>query len=88
MIEYRLQFFAKEGPGGEKTEKPTAKKLEDAAKTACAALHLSNPSSVRYLTVFSAGMSHRIRAASAGGSLRGVFPPCRHTDNWVKEQYR
>ena len=32
MIEYRLQFFAKEGPGGEKTEKPTAKKLEDARK--------------------------------------------------------
>ena len=32
MIEYRLQFCAKEGPGGEKTEKPTAKKLEDARK--------------------------------------------------------
>ena len=32
MTELRLQFFAKEGPGGEKTEKPTAKKLEDARK--------------------------------------------------------
>ena len=30
MMELRLQFFAKEGPGGEKTEKPTAKKLNDA----------------------------------------------------------
>lgn len=32
--EYRinLQLFAKEGPGGEKTEEPTAKKLEDARK--------------------------------------------------------
>ena len=27
-----LQFFAKDGPGGEKTEEPTAKKLEDAVK--------------------------------------------------------
>ena len=27
---YNLQFFASEGPGGEKTEEPTAKKLDDA----------------------------------------------------------
>ncbi|MCR5655611.1 MAG: EscU/YscU/HrcU family type III secretion system export apparatus switch protein, partial [Lachnospiraceae bacterium] len=32
MIAYDLQFFAKEGPGGEKTEEPTSKKLEDARK--------------------------------------------------------
>ena len=32
VIEYNLQFFAKDGPGGEKTEEPTAKKLEDARK--------------------------------------------------------
>lgn len=32
MIMLRLQFFAKEGPGGEKTEEPTAKKLDDARK--------------------------------------------------------
>ncbi len=30
MMELNLQFFAKEGPGGEKTEEPTAKKLQDA----------------------------------------------------------
>ena len=30
MMELDLQFFAKEGPGGEKTEEPTAKKLKDA----------------------------------------------------------
>ena len=29
---YDLQFFAKDGPGGEKTEEPTAKKLQDARK--------------------------------------------------------
>lgn len=31
-LQYNLQFFAKDGPGGEKTEEPTAKKLEDARK--------------------------------------------------------
>ncbi|MBD5392696.1 MAG: flagellar biosynthesis protein FlhB [Lachnospiraceae bacterium] len=32
ILEYNLQFFAKEGPGGEKTEEPTSKKLSDARK--------------------------------------------------------
>lgn len=32
LLEYNLQFFAKDGPGGEKTEEPTAKKLGDARK--------------------------------------------------------
>lgn len=32
ILKYNLQFFAKEGPGGEKTEPATPKKLEDARK--------------------------------------------------------
>lgn len=32
ILEYNLQFFAKDGPGGEKTEQPTSKKLNDARK--------------------------------------------------------
>jgi flagellar biosynthetic protein FlhB len=32
MIKYDLQYFAKEGPGGEKTEPATAKKLNEARK--------------------------------------------------------
>lgn len=32
ILEYNLQFFAKDGPGGEKTEEPTSKKLSDARK--------------------------------------------------------
>lgn len=32
LLEYNLQFFAKDGPGGEKTEPATAKKLDDARK--------------------------------------------------------
>lgn len=31
-LEYNLQFFAKDGPGGEKTEPATAKKLDDVRK--------------------------------------------------------
>lgn len=30
ILAYELQFFAKDGPGGEKTEEPTQKKLDDA----------------------------------------------------------
>ncbi|WP_027437867.1 flagellar biosynthesis protein FlhB [Lachnospira multipara] len=32
LISYNLQFFAKDGPGGEKTEPATAKKLKDVRK--------------------------------------------------------
>ena len=32
MIRYDIQFFAKDGPGGQKTEPATAKKLNDARK--------------------------------------------------------
>ncbi len=32
ILQYNLQFFAKDGPGGEKTEEPTSKKLNDARK--------------------------------------------------------
>lgn len=32
ILELKLQFFAAEGPGGEKTEEPTAKKKEDTRK--------------------------------------------------------
>lgn len=32
ILEYRLQFFASDGPGGEKTEPATEKKLSDARK--------------------------------------------------------
>lgn len=32
LLEYKLQFFAKDGPGGEKTEPATNKKLDDVRK--------------------------------------------------------
>ena len=33
VLAYNLQFFAKDGPGGEKTEPATAKKLREARET-------------------------------------------------------
>ena len=30
LVPMNIQFFAKDGPGGEKTEEPTSKKLDDA----------------------------------------------------------
>lgn len=32
ILQYNLQFFAKDGPGGERTEPATEKKLSDARK--------------------------------------------------------
>ena len=32
VLAYNLQFFAKDGPGGEKTEPATSKKLDDVRK--------------------------------------------------------
>ena len=51
-IEYNLQFFAKEGPGGEKTEEPTSKKLEDARKKGQVAKSRELVAGVSMLTTF------------------------------------
>ena len=51
-IEYNLQFFAKDGPGGEKTEEPTSKKLEDARKKGQVAKSRELVSGVSLLTTF------------------------------------
>ena len=44
-LEYNLQWFAKDGPGGEKTEPATAKKLKDAREEgkAVSYTHLTLP---------------------------------------------
>ena len=38
LLQCNLQFFAKDGPGGEKTEEPTGKKIEDTRKEGQVAL--------------------------------------------------
>ncbi len=52
ILEYNLQFFAKDGPGGEKTEEPTAKKLEDARKEGQVAKSKEITSAFELLAVF------------------------------------
>ena len=49
---FSLQFFAKDGPGGEKTEEPTSKKLTDARKEGQVAKGKDLTSSVMLLVLF------------------------------------
>ena len=52
MLQYNLQFFAKDGEGGEKTEPATAKKLEDARKKGQVAKSKELPSAIMLLGLF------------------------------------
>ena len=49
---FSLQFFAKDGPGGEKTEEPTAKKLSDARNEGQVAKGKDLTSAVMLLVLF------------------------------------
>lgn len=53
ILEYNLQFFAKDGPGGEKTEEPTSKKLSDARKEGQVAKSKEITNAFEMLTAFS-----------------------------------
>lgn len=52
ILEYNLQFFAKDGPGGEKTEEPTSKKLTDARKEGQVAKSREAVNAVMLLALF------------------------------------
>lgn len=52
MLQYNLQYFAKDGEGGEKTEEPTAKKLDDARKKGQVAKSKELPSAIMLLGLF------------------------------------
>lgn len=70
MLEYDLQFFAKEGPGGEKTEEPTGKKLDDARKEGQVAKskEIANAASI-----FAMFLLIRLYVGTLGNNLRGLF---------------
>lgn len=51
-VKYDLQLFAKEGAGGEKTEEPTAKKLNDARKKGQTAKSIDFTAAVALLLLF------------------------------------
>lgn len=52
MMELDLQLFAKDGPGGEKTEQPTSKKLQDARKEGQVAKSKEIGNALGLLTLF------------------------------------
>lgn len=52
ILQYNLQFFAKDGPGGEKTEEPTSKKLQDARNEGQVAKSKEVTSAFEMLTAF------------------------------------
>lgn len=70
MLQYNLQFFAKDGEGGEKTEPATAKKLEDARKKGQVAKSKELPSAVMLLGLF---VTLKIYVGKLGESFLGIF---------------
>lgn len=70
MIAYNLQFFAKEGPGGEKTEEPTAKKLDDARKEGQVAKSKEIANATGLIALF---LILKLGLGYLGGVFLGVF---------------
>lgn len=70
ILKYNLQFFAKDGPGGEKTEPATAKKLEDARKEGQVAKSKEIANAFGLLMLF---LVIRFYIGTVGNSLRSLF---------------
>ena len=70
MIKYDLQFFAKDGPGGQKTEPATAKKLREARKKGQVAKSRDLTGSVILLALF---ILLKIYVGSMGNSFMSNF---------------
>ncbi len=70
MLEYNLQFFAQEGPGGEKTEPATQKKLDDARKEGQVAKSKEIANGLGLLTLF---LLLKIWAGHMGISFMELF---------------
>ncbi len=70
LIPLDLQFFAEEGPGGEKTEEPTSKKLEDARKDGSVAKSQELCNAVALAAFF---LLIRFLGQSIGGSLLTIM---------------
>ncbi len=69
-LRYNLQFFAKDGPGGEKTEQPTQKKLQDERKEGRVAKSKEIANAAMMLAMF---LLIRLYLATLGNNLMGFF---------------
>ena len=70
MLLYNLQFFAADGPGGEKTEPATEKKLSDARKEGQVAKSKEVGNALTLLVMF---LLLRMWVGTLGGQLMGLF---------------
>ncbi len=70
MLKYNLQFFAKDGPGGEKTEQATPKKLNDARKEGQVAKSKEIANSFGLLALF---LLMKFYVSTIGEHFLGVF---------------
>ena len=70
MLVYNLQFFAKDGPGGEKTEPATQKKLSDARKEGQVAKSKEVGMALSLLSVF---LALKISIGWIGGKFLECF---------------
>ncbi len=71
ILEYNLQFFAADGPGGERTEPATEKKLSDARKEGQVAKSKEVANALGILALF---LILKIGIESIGGQLLKIFP--------------
>ncbi|SFR95912.1 flagellar biosynthesis protein FlhB [Anaeromicropila populeti] len=70
ILQYNLQFFAKDGPGGEKTEEPTSKKLSDAREKGQVARSADLVTAVMLLSLF---LMLKIFVGSMGNRLMAIY---------------
>ena len=73
VLAYNLQFFAKDGPGGEKTEEPTSKKLSDARKEGQVAKSKEIGNAFVMLALF---LMMKVYLGVIGNRFIGWFPQC------------
>lgn len=70
IIQYNLQFFAKEGPGGEKTEEATPKKIQDSRKEGSVAKSKELTNALSLLALF---VTLRLAMSFVGPRLVALF---------------
>lgn len=85
LMRYNLQFFAKEGPGGEKTEEATPKKKEESRKEGSVA---KSKELVTGISLFALFLTLRFAISYVGTRLVEVFPKYwTHISSAIVEGY-
>ena len=80
LLKYNLQFFAKDGPGGEKTEPATSKKLEEVRKEGQVAKSKELITAVSLMVLF---LVLKLYMGNAGQKFMGAFKDFYNTFDMV-----